>query len=78
MAYIMIAVMLSVGQALLDDFCLPSRMNKPDADEIVKTTFRIPKSKLKEVKQFGLDNEKTDTEIFLEALEEYLERHDKK
>lgn len=47
-------------------------------DEIVKTTFRLPKSKLKEVKQFGLDNEKSDTEIFLEAINEYLEKHERK
>jgi hypothetical protein len=47
-------------------------------DEIVKATFRIEKSRLKAVKQYGLDNDKTDTEIFIEALDEYLSKRNKK
>lgn len=45
--------------------------------EIVKTSFRMPKSKLKEIQQFGLDNDKTDTEIFIEAIDEYLAKREK-
>lgn len=46
-------------------------------DDIVKTTFRMPKSKLKEVKQYGLDNDMTDTEVFMQALDEYLSKRSK-
>jgi len=41
-------------------------------DALAKTTFRLPKSLLKEVKQYGLDHEMTHTEVFIEALREYL------
>jgi len=43
-------------------------------EEWTKTTFRLPKKLLKEVKQYGLDNEKTDTDVFIEALKDFLEK----
>lgn len=52
-------------------------MKNDKADEIVKTSFRMPKSKLKEIQQYGLDNDKTDTEIFIEALDEYLQKRER-
>jgi hypothetical protein len=52
-------------------------MKNAKDDEIVKTSFRMPKSKLKEIQQYGLDNDKTDTQIFLEAIQEYLNKRGK-
>lgn len=45
----------------------------PD-DDMTKTTFRLPKSLLKEVKHYATDSETSDTDIFNEALREYLDR----
>ena len=47
-------------------------------DEMAKTTFRMKKSLLKDVKRFGIDNDMTDTEIFNAALEDWMERQRKK
>lgn len=44
-------------------------------EELMKTTFRLSKSLLKEVQQYGLDHDMTDTEIFNEAVREYLSKH---
>jgi metal-responsive CopG/Arc/MetJ family transcriptional regulator len=43
-------------------------------EELVKTTFRLPKSLLKEVKHYATDHEVSDTDVFNEALREYLDR----
>ncbi len=43
-------------------------------EEMVKSSFRIPKSLLKEVKHYATDHDMSDTEVFTEALKEYLER----
>ena len=43
-----------------------------------KTTFRLPKSLLKEVKHYATDAEKTDTDIFIEALRQFLKGAKKK
>jgi predicted transcriptional regulator len=42
--------------------------------EMAKTTFRLPKSLLREVKHYATDHDKTDTDIFVEALREYLNK----
>jgi predicted transcriptional regulator len=44
------------------------------SEEITKTTLRVPKKLVKELKQFGLNNDKSLTEIAVEAFNEYLER----
>lgn len=44
-------------------------------NELVKTTIRLPKQLLKKIKQFGLDHDKSVTEITIQAYKEYLERH---
>ncbi len=44
-------------------------------EEIIKTTLRLPKHLLKQLKQFGLDNDKSVTDIAVEAFKEYLETH---
>jgi hypothetical protein len=42
-------------------------------DEVItKTTFRLPKSLLKDVQRYGIDFDMTDTEIFNVALREFL------
>lgn len=52
--------------------------NQKDGEEVAKTTFRMPKSLLKEVKHFATDNDTTDTDIFNAALREYLDARPKK
>jgi predicted transcriptional regulator len=44
---------------------------------MTKTTFRLPKSLLREVKHYATDHDKSDTEIFNEALREYLDKRKK-
>lgn len=46
------------------------------SEEWTKTTFRLPKSLLKKVKHLATDQEKSDTEIFNEALKEYFKGRD--
>jgi metal-responsive CopG/Arc/MetJ family transcriptional regulator len=41
-------------------------------EDITKTTFRLPKSLLKEVKHFAIEHDKTDTQVFNEALKAWL------
>ena len=43
-------------------------------EDIAKTTLRIPNSILRELKHLSIDDNKTLTEIVVEALSEYLER----
>lgn len=53
-------------------------MSKQEADEMTKTTFRMPKSLLKEVQHYGVENEMTDTEIFNDAVKAWLKTHQRK
>lgn len=46
--------------------------------EWTKTTFRLPKALLKEVKHYATDAEKTDTDVFIEALRQFLKGAKKK
>jgi len=41
-------------------------------DEIAKTTFRMPKSMLRQVKHYATDHDMTDTDVFVQALKEWL------
>jgi metal-responsive CopG/Arc/MetJ family transcriptional regulator len=41
-------------------------------EEMTKTTFRMPKSLLKEIQHQGIEKEMTDTEIFNAALRDWL------
>lgn len=41
-------------------------------EEWTKTTFRLPKALLKEIKHYATDAEKSDTEVFNEALKQFL------
>ncbi len=47
------------------------------APEETKTTFRLPKVLLKEVKRYAIDHDTNATEIVKDALRVYLERHRK-
>ena len=49
-----------------------------EQEEWTKTTFRLPKALLKRVKHLATDLEKSDTEIFNEALKQYLKGAEKK
>ena len=44
-------------------------------ESTVKVGFRITKTLRKRLKQFGLDNDKSFTEVAIEAFEEYLKKH---
>lgn len=50
----------------------------PEDEEIIKTSFRIPRKLKKEVERYSVESDKTETVILKEALEEYLQRHWKK
>ncbi len=41
-------------------------------EEMTKTTFRMPKSLLKEVKHFAVENETTDTRVFTDAVKAWM------
>jgi len=45
------------------------------SEQWTKTTLRMPKSLLREVKQYALDHEVTNTDVIIEALKEYLSKH---
>lgn len=51
-------------------------MDKPE--EMTKTTFRMPKELLKEVQHFGIDHDMSDTEIFVQALRDWITKEGKK
>jgi hypothetical protein len=40
----------------------------------VKTTWLLPKSLIRQIKQYALDNETTSTAVVIEACNEYLRR----
>ena len=42
------------------------------SEDVTKTTFRLPKSLLKEVQHFAIEHDKTDTQVFNEALKAWL------
>jgi len=44
------------------------------ADEEVRTTWRMPKSLIKQLKQYALDHDTTLTAIAIEAFQEFLQR----
>jgi hypothetical protein len=43
----------------------------------VKTTWLLPKSLVKQLKQYALDNETTSTAVVIEACNEYLSKRKK-
>jgi|GEM_PF-4939848 len=43
-------------------------------EQIVKSTFRLPKPLVKRIKQYGLDSEKSLNIISIEAFDEYLKK----
>jgi hypothetical protein len=43
-------------------------------EQMVKTTFRLPKKLLNETQHYAIDHDMTDTDVFNEALQEYLEK----
>jgi len=47
-------------------------------EEMTKTTFRMPKPLLKAVKHYATDHEMTDTEIFIQALRDWMAKEAKK
>ena len=57
-------------------YSLKPHLNSMD-EEVIKTTLRLPKKLVKQLKQYGLDNDKTLTEIAIEAFNEYLARRKK-
>jgi hypothetical protein len=75
--YVNVAVPMAVWQAVYTHLCHTDGMDKP-GDETTKTTFRMPKSMLKAVKHYATDHEMTDTEVFLQALNLWMEKEAKK
>ncbi|HXX98806.1 MAG TPA: hypothetical protein VEL11_17050 [Candidatus Bathyarchaeia archaeon] len=48
----------------------------PD-DMYIKTTWRMPKNLIKQMKQYALDHDTTLTKVAIEAFKEYLQRKKK-
>lgn len=46
-------------------------------DMHIKTTWRMPKNLIKEMKQYALDHDTTLTTVAIEAFKEYLQRKKK-
>jgi hypothetical protein len=42
-----------------------------------KTTWLLPKTLIKQIKQYALDNETTSTEVVIQACNEYLSKSKK-
>lgn len=51
---------------------------KGESEEMTKTTFRMPRSLLKDVQRYGIDNDMTDTQIFIDAIKAYMNVRRKK
>jgi hypothetical protein len=49
-----------------------------DDDVKVKTTWLLPKSLVKQIKQYALDNDTTSTAVIIEACSELLTKRKKK
>jgi hypothetical protein len=63
---------------VVDSRCSREQQTLPENEEIIKTSFRIPRKLKKEVERYSVESDKTETVILKEALEEYLQRHWKK
>jgi hypothetical protein len=55
------------------DFYLMSNRRTPNEPK-VKTTWLLPKSLVKQLKQYALDNETTLTAVIIDACTEYLSK----
>jgi hypothetical protein len=53
-------------------------LKEDDEEEMTKTTFRMPRALLKEVKHYATDHDTNDTVVFVDALKQYLQRHKSK
>ena len=55
-------------------YMLMSRRNAVDESLKVKTTWLLPKSLVRQLKQYALDNDSTVTAVIVEACTEFLTR----
>jgi len=46
-------------------------------EEIIKTTWRIPKPLMKQMKQAALDNDTTVSQVVIQAFKEFLAKKEK-
>ena len=46
-----------------------------EQERVIKTSFRIPKQLMKNVKRFCVESEMSQTDVITQALEEYLKKH---
>jgi hypothetical protein len=46
-------------------------------EEVIKTTWRIPKPLMKQMKQAALDNDTTVSQIVIQAFKEFLDKKEK-
>lgn len=53
-------------------------MSNLEDDELTKTTFRMPKSMLRAVKHYATDHDMTDTEVFVQALKDWIAKEAKR
>ncbi len=50
--------------------CIYSKMQKEDG--MIKTSFKLSKKLLKKAKRYAIDHDKSENDIFTEALAEFL------
>ena len=46
-------------------------------EEVIKTTWRIPKPLIKQMKQAALDNDTTVSQVVIQAFKEFLDKKEK-
>lgn len=74
-------IVISMACPTYADMSPPQRegeKSQVEEGEMTKTTFRMPKSLLKDVQRMGIDRDMTDTEIFNQAIRDWIERQQKK
>jgi hypothetical protein len=55
----------------------PDSMFVSEKAEVIKTTWRIPKPLMKQMKQAALDNDTTVSQVVIQAFKEFLDKKEK-
>ena len=78
MVTINVTVILYIWYCLYAHFKLISRRMAGNEETKVKTTWLLPKSLVKQLKQYALDNDTTLTATIIEACNEFLTKRKKR
>ncbi|MDQ6863049.1 MAG: hypothetical protein M3044_04425 [Thermoproteota archaeon] len=78
MANISIAILTSIWHAIYKGAMIQIIIVTATEGTEIKTTLRMPKSLIKQLKQYALDNDTTLTAIVIEGCNEFLTKRKKK